>query len=125
MHAVVAAAMAGGQVRVEPRLFGTNEYVYVKDVAQGVALACEKPLKSRAFNIGTASIARTEDVAGALRRACPGAAVEVVTGQPERYDTPRDQPLDITRARQELGYHPRFDLNQGIADFVGELKRAG
>ena len=30
---------------------------------------------------------------------------------------------DISRARQELGYAPQFDLERGIADYLDSLKR--
>ena len=30
---------------------------------------------------------------------------------------------DISRAREELGYKPEFDLERGIADYLSALKR--
>ena len=30
---------------------------------------------------------------------------------------------DISRARDELGYKPEFDLEKGIADYLAALKR--
>jgi UDP-glucose 4-epimerase len=30
---------------------------------------------------------------------------------------------DISRARQELGYEPEFDLERGIADYLESLER--
>jgi nucleoside-diphosphate-sugar epimerase len=31
--------------------------------------------------------------------------------------------LDISRARRELGYEPRFDIEAGLRDFVAEIRR--
>ena len=123
MHGVVETASRAEPVRIDPRHFGINEYVYIEDVVQGLAMAFERPLVSRAFNIGTGVLHSPADVAEALRRACPGLQVEVLPGPAQRPGQRRDQPLDLTRAREELGYNPRFDLTRGIAAFVEELRR--
>jgi nucleoside-diphosphate-sugar epimerase len=80
--------------------------------------------KARAFNLGTGTLTTGEDLAAAVRKACPGVRVEVEE-QPARQRGPAgEQPLDMARSRQELGYAPKFDLAQGIADFVRELQAA-
>lgn len=124
MHGVVEPAARGEPVRIEPTLFGVNEYVYVKDIVQGVAQACEKPLSIASFNIGTGTLSSPSDVASAIRTVCPGLSVEVLPGPAERSGQHRTQPLDLSRARIDLGYDPQFDLAKGIADFVDELRRS-
>jgi UDP-glucose 4-epimerase len=126
MDSVVSSAVKGGPVQIGARFAGLQEYVYVKDVAQGAALACEKPLntKSRAFNLGTGALTTQEDLASAIRQACPGARVEIAQAPPRPEPTRKDQPLDPSRSREELGYTPKFDLAQGVADFVKELRQA-
>jgi nucleoside-diphosphate-sugar epimerase len=121
MHNAVAAAVAGKPARIDPKILAKSEYVYAKDVAYGVALACEKPLKNRAFNIGTGVMVTPEDMVGAIKEAVPGADVEIV-GEAGLHHG--DQPLDISRASSELGYEPRFQLFAGVADFVSELRRS-
>ena len=32
---------------------------------------------------------------------------------------------DITRAKDELGYKPEYDLERGIADYLAALKQLG
>lgn len=123
MHGVAEAAARGEPVRVDPRLFGINEYVYISDVVQGIALACERPLKIGAFNIGTGALNSPSDVAEAIRKVRPGLEVEVLPGPAQRPGQRRDHPLDLTRARRELGYSPQFNLAGGIAEFVKELER--
>lgn len=122
MHGVVEAAFRGQPVHIEPQLFGVNEFVYVKDIVQGVALACEKPLGITALNIGTGVLNSPADVADAIRAECPGAAVEVGPGPAERPGQHRSQPLDLGCIK-ELGYAPRYGLAEGIKDFVEELRR--
>jgi UDP-glucose 4-epimerase len=122
MHEIVASVADGKPVRIVPRHFGINEYVYVKDAVQGAVLACETSVKSKAFNIGTGHLASPEDLVAAIGAVRPGLEVQVEAGPAERPGQRRTQPLDLTRARQELGYAPRFDLVEGIADFVQELR---
>ena len=120
MHNAVAAAADGREARIDPKVLGKSEYVYAKDVAYGVALACEKPLPSREYNIGTGVMVDPEDIVGALKEAVTGADAKVI-GDPVLHHG--EQPLDLSRARDELGYEPRFQLFAGIADFVTELRR--
>ncbi len=125
MHQALAAGLAGKPVRLDPGIITLNDYVYAKDVAQGVVLACEKPLKHAAYNLGSGILGRPEDVSAAISRAIPGARVEIldkpVIGPYWRHE----QILDLTRARQDLGYSPAFDVAKGVADFAGDLRRAG
>lgn len=123
MHRIIEAAASGGPVRVDPGLLGTFEYVYVKDIVQGVAAACQRPLKHKVFNLGTAVLSSSADVAEAIRTAFPKAKVELEAPQPGRTGPRRDQPLDLTRSKEELGFTPRFDLIKGITDFAEELRK--
>lgn len=123
MHKAVFAAIHGGPVRINPRVLGTSEYVYAKDVAQGVMLACEKPLKSRTFNIGTGVMIGPEDMVAAIKEVCPEVEA-MVDGKPASHSA-GEQPMDLTRSKQELGYEPHFDIFKGLADFVQELRDAG
>lgn len=125
MHEVIEAAARGEPVRLQPQRFGVNEFVYIGDVVQGVAGACEKPVGIAAFNIGTGVLNSPSDVAGAIKTVCPEVSVEVLPGPAERPGQHRTQPLDLTRARKELGYDPQFDLVGGITHMVAELRSPG
>ena len=80
------------------------------------ALFSDKPL-SRAYNIGLDKAYINEDLIGAIRKALPDLKFEI--GQhpnaaevgPHRN---RD-PLDISRAKEELGWTPKISLDEGIA----------
>jgi UDP-glucose 4-epimerase len=120
MHNAVAAAVEGREVSIDPKVLGKSEYVYAKDVAYGVALACEKPLKSREYNIGTGVMVTPEDIVAAIKEAVPGADAKVAGDASPHHG---EQPLDLSRAKSELGYEPKFQLFTGIADFAQELRR--
>ncbi|MDO8689131.1 MAG: NAD(P)-dependent oxidoreductase [Dehalococcoidia bacterium] len=121
-HRIAEDAARGRPVRIDPALFNTTEHLYVKDAVQGVALACERPFTAKAFNIGAGIVTGPADLAHAVRAACPGLDVAVLPGSSE-HPGHQKQPLDLTRARKELGYEPQFDLVKGMADFIQELQR--
>ncbi len=123
MYKMVKAAMEGTHAPIETGIPESNEVVYVKDVARGVALAAHaERLPHQVYNIGTGVIVTTEDLVKTLQRVIPGATASRV-GPPRPDPFPRLQPFDISRARTELGYEPRYDLESGLRDFIEELKR--
>lgn len=122
MHQALAAAVSGEPVRLDPGVITVNDYVYATDIAEGVMLACEKPLKHTVYNLGSGVLATPQDVVAAIRNAVAGARVEIL---PKPVIGPywvHEQILDLTRSRQDLGYNPRFDLGKGVADFARQLR---
>ena len=102
-----------------------DDFIYNKDSALGIYLAAvTEKLTNRIFNIGTGIGVTLKDVAGILRRHMPKAVIEVgpglnFLGSPY----PMAGIYDISRARQELGYTPQYDLERGIADYLESLER--
>jgi nucleoside-diphosphate-sugar epimerase len=99
-----------------------DDPVFVTDVAEAVRLAClgERP-PSRSYNIAVGRPYVEADLEQAIRRQLPRLSFEI--GQPPDHTTvnryrQRDI-LDVTLARQELGFVPKFDLEHGIAA-IGE-----
>lgn len=125
MHDVLTKALAGEPVQIDPGVLSCNDYVYAKDVAQGMALACEKPLHHRIYHLGSGKLGSPEDVSNAIQQAVPGASVEVLPKPVVGPFWRHEQVLDLRRTRDEIGYAPRYDLVKGVADFAGELRRLG
>lgn len=122
MLEMVKAVLEGRPAPLRARIAETDEMVYVKDVAQGVALATHaQKLPHQVYNIGSGAIVTADDLARAFQRVVPGAKAERV--EAPRPEPPRLQPLDLSRSRAELGYEPRFDLEAGLRDFIEEYKR--
>lgn len=95
--------------------------VYVKDCAgAAVAAALAKATPSGSYNIGNGRAVNLHDVAGVVRELVPGAVMEIGPGLlPAKHNCA----LDITRARTELGYEPKYPLREGIADWLKEYRR--
>ncbi len=121
MDRLVRSAARGETVRLKEALLGTNEYVYVKDVAQAVEKACAaERVKSRAFNVGSGRLYSAQEIAEKVRTAFPAARVEIVPAGSGEEVKRHGQPLDLSRARAELGYEPEYSLDAALSDYLQE-----
>ena len=94
----------------------TREFLHVADAAEAIALATEQEVSCDPINLGTGvetSIASLTD----LISTAVGYEGKVVwdtdkpDGQPKRY-------LDVSRAKEELGFESKIDLKDGIEETV-------
>jgi UDP-glucose 4-epimerase len=102
-----------------------DDFIYNKDSALGIYLAmiAENP-RSRVYNIGTGVGHTLHDFARVIRKHIPDAKIDIgpglnFLGMPY----PASNVYDISRAREELGFRPEYDLERGIADYLESLKR--
>jgi nucleoside-diphosphate-sugar epimerase len=108
-------AMAGKSV--ELNVYESVDFIYVKDLANGIALAVHtSPLLHQVYNLGSGALTTVEDVEAALGKIFTG--VRISRGKL----TPARPRMDITRARTELGFNPEYRLEAGLRNYVAELK---
>lgn len=100
-----------------------NDWIYFGDIAVGLADAVEAPtLSYPAYHVGTGELKSMRDFAAVLREECPDATVSVADGRnPQSKDHPMYARLDISRAREDLGYEPEYGLADGIRDYIDRL----
>ena len=108
------AAVDGNHAAVT--LWGTGEpsreFLYVDDAARAMVLAAERLGTSDPVNIGTGRETRIRDLAEAIREVV-GFEGEIVwdtsrpDGQPKRY-------LDVSRARELIGFDAEMTLEEGL-----------
>jgi len=102
------------------------ELVYGPDAGEAVALALEASpgnLKHRVFNIGSGQFYSFKEVAEIVREFIPDARFEVSKEWDVR--NPAKGIFDPSRAREELGYTPKYDIRSGIRDFIDKVKGIG
>jgi nucleoside-diphosphate-sugar epimerase len=77
--------------------------------------------KQIAFNIGNGVVTPFEELLAAIKALCPDLGYEVEPG-----DAPHSKlaPLDISAAKRDLGWEPRFTIATAFADYLAELKAA-
>lgn len=100
--------------------------LYVKDAANGLVLAAfaRKP-KHRIFNIGSGAgrMYSLRDLAKIVATHIPDARFEIGPGNMSMMESLRG-PLDITKARKELHYEPRYPLlEDGVKDYIQDLRK--
>jgi UDP-glucose 4-epimerase len=109
-------AMAGKPL--ELNVYESVDFIYVKDLANGIALAVHTaPLPHQVYNLGSGTLTSVVDVEEALAKIFPGVQMKRGNLTPAR---PR---MDITRARTELGFNPEYKLEVGLRDYVAQLRK--
>jgi nucleoside-diphosphate-sugar epimerase len=114
----------GEPMTIDANTYGLNEYVYGKDVARAVFLACEKEgLRQKVYNAGTGVVTGPEELAQVVRELSPNIKVTVSGGV--NADRSKSMPLDLSVSKAELGYAPRFPLKEALRDYMDELWKEG
>jgi len=100
------------------------EMAYIKDSLLGLFLAHKKPKhKYRIYNIGAGRLYSLFELADAVKKAIPSAEIKMGPGLLEGAGAAwKRPPFDLNRAREELGYKPKFNIEQGIAAHVKFIK---
>jgi UDP-glucose 4-epimerase len=89
-----------------------RDYIYISDLVDGIVQAARSSAASRVFNLGSGEGRSLKDII-ALIGAITGRPVPVVYKTARNFDL-REIYLDISRARQELGWVPTTRLEVGM-----------
>jgi UDP-glucose 4-epimerase len=122
---IVEAPAAGRPFHIAQGGDEKDDFIYNKDSALGIYLATiAKNPQSRIYNIGSGVGATLRDFERALRKHLPDADIRIgpglnFLGMPY----PAHGIYDISRAREELGFKPAYDLDAGVADYLESLNR--
>ena len=121
MRDLALNVIKGESFTIDAKRYFTNEYVYAKDVALAIDLACNaKDPKQRIYNAGAGVITQATDLAQAVREIAPKVDVKVVGSEGDV--GPRKFPLDLSTSKAELGYSPQFHMKEALRDFMEELR---
>jgi dTDP-L-rhamnose 4-epimerase len=122
-----ASRLANGQ---SPMIFEDGEqqrdFVHVRDVARAFRLALEKPRAAgHVINIGSGEAYSIREVAELLAQAMdvPHLAPDIM--QKARSGDIRNCFADISKARDLLGYEPRFRLEHSLDEIVSWVREVG
>ena len=77
--------------------------------------------KHTIFNIGNGVVTPFDEVLASVKALFPSLRYEIAPGEPPKS---KSDPLDISAARQHLGWEPRFSVRAAFEDFLAELKAA-
>ncbi|MFB6223947.1 MAG: NAD-dependent epimerase/dehydratase family protein [Haloarcula sp.] len=96
------------------------DWQHVEDIAQGFRLAAftpEEDLTQRIYNV-RGELATVREAAETVEEIMPDATIEVA----DDGELPWTQRLDMTKAREDLGYVPEYDLESGFRDYIAVLR---
>ena len=106
-----------------PVIFGdgnqTRDFVFVKDVVQANLLAMNSHVCGL-FNIGTGRQTSLNELALMIMRAA-GVTTDIIYEAPRAGDI-KDSAADISRAKKELGYSPKYSIEDGIRQTVNYFR---
>ena len=110
-----------------PKLFEQSDkivrdFIYIDDIIQANIKACE-PKKSGVYNVGTGKARSFEDIVNILQK-----ELEIDNGK-EYIPNPFVgsyqffTQANIETTQENLGYIPRYDMEEGIKAYIPEIKR--
>lgn len=121
----VAAAIKAAVTRQPLVIWGdgstTRDFIYIDDVGDAVAAAAQYEGDSVVLNIGSGKEHSLLEVCNLLS-SCTSSPLEVQFDGGRGFDVPRSW-IDISRAREVIGWHPRVPLAEGIDRTVGGAMR--
>jgi UDP-glucose 4-epimerase len=124
---LVESPLAGKPVHVARGGDQRDDVIYVDDIAEAIVLAVlhDRPAHD-VYNISRGVGTTLHDFADAVRRAVPGAQIEIGPGLDYHgLGASYCGVMDNSRARMDLGFEPKFDLVSGVAHYVETMRRLG
>jgi len=117
---LVMAGIAGQTARIPEEQTMSFEYVYAKDIGRAVDLAATRPMPAdNVFNIGNGETTTFGQLIELIKAQLPNLKVEIVPGSKP---VSREQHLDVSRAKAQLGWTPNYSMEQGIADYIADVR---
>jgi len=113
---IVDAALFGSPLRLVNPAETLLDFSYVEDVVDGLTRALFAPVDDETFNVTAGRGRSLAELYELVRARFPHLQAEV--DEHERDFRPRRGALDISKARELLGYEPRFPLEAGIAAYL-------
>ncbi len=101
-----------------------NDLVYYADIAQGlVRLAGAKFLPHLVYHIGSGRVVKLSDFGDVLADLFPDSLLTIEGGLNYFEQVqPTYCQLDISRARHDVGYEPKFDVEAGVKDYLSRIE---
>jgi len=111
-----------------PEIYGdglqTRDFSYVENVVDANILACKSEnVTGGVFNIACGKRINLNDLADILNKIL-NKNIKPIYAEPRQGDV-KHSLADISRAREILGYEPKYDLEKGLRETVGWFKKNG
>lgn len=124
---LIENAMLGRRTYIKQGRDQKDDIMYVKDVSQGIIKALgAKDAPSGTYNIGSGVGNAPQAMADAIQKLYPMSPIEIGPGVDYMgLGVDAFCVFSIEKARQYLGYEPKYDLDAIVRDYVAEMGRFG
>ena len=99
-----------------------SDFIYIEDIVQANIKAMQ-PKESGIFNVGTGKARSFQDIVDILQRELGTSLKCEYIPNPFIGSYQFHTEADIATTREALGYEPRFEMEEAIKAYVGEIKR--
>ncbi len=121
VQVLLEAGIRGEVARIPQAQTMDFEYVYAKDMGRAVDLATTVSMPEKTiFNIGVGEVTTFDGLVAAAERQFPKLEVEIIPGKAP--ETAVSVPLDISRAREYLGWEPKYSMDTAFEDYIKDLQ---
>ena len=105
----------------EPHDEDTTDLCYATDCAMAIQLLTMAPkLNHGIYNIGQGYATTNREVVATIKEIIPDAKMELKPGRGPRWK--KDSYMDISRARADVGYEPKYTLRSALEEYVAWLR---
>ncbi|MEE2722596.1 MAG: NAD(P)-dependent oxidoreductase, partial [Pseudomonadota bacterium] len=121
IHSLIEAGVSGRKAVIAEEQTMAFEYVYANDMGRAVDLAttAQNLPDGATYNISWGRAITFDELVDAIKATLPTLEIEIKPGTPP---SNRMTPLDITRARVELGWEPGYSLEEALAAYADEFR---
>ena len=117
---LVMAGITGETAKIPEEQTMDFVYLYAKDCARAIDLCATIDAPEEiAFNIAYPYVTSFDELVAAVKEHLPNLKVDIVPGTPPLN---RALPLDVTRAKNMLGWEPQFTMADAFGDYISDLK---
>jgi nucleoside-diphosphate-sugar epimerase len=118
---LVMAGITGKPARIPEEQTMDFVYLYAKDCGRAVDICAtiDQQPSERIFNIAYPVVTSFNDLVTIIKDQLPNLRIDIIPGEPP---VNRGAALDITRAKEMLGWEPEFSMADAFADYAADLK---
>jgi UDP-glucose 4-epimerase len=117
---LVMAGITGETAKIPREQTMDFVYLYARDCGRAIDICATADAQAeKTFNIAYPFVTSFDELVASVREHLPDLKVDIVPGAPPLN---RALPLDITRAREMLGWEPRYTMEEAFGDYIADLK---
>jgi UDP-glucose 4-epimerase len=94
----------------------TRDFIYIDDLIQAIMLSVKSDIGGEVFQIATHKETTVKEIASLIKDIVEreaGKKVDIIHSNPRQGDVKRNY-SDISKAKEVLGYEPKFDIHSGL-----------